>query len=106
MKNNKKTSSAIALTTGGLNITQKMRTALLMISEDSHYVCEWQTIVRLTEAGFISYIEGRACITPAGKELLATPRPKLSHKLASAPGLARARSKEWEGIAKKYDRYG
>ena len=74
----------------GINVTRKMRIALFMISEDSQYVCKWQTIVRLTEAGYISYIDGRACITPLGREL-------LSHK----PGLARAQSRDWTAT-KKY----
>lgn len=73
-----------------INITRKMRIALFMISKDSQYVCKWQTIVRLTEAGYISYIDGRACITPLGREL-------LSHK----PGIARAQSRDWSA-SKKY----
>ena len=73
-----------------INVTRKMRIALFMISEDSQYVCKWQTIVRLTEAGYISYTDGRACITPMGREL-------LSHK----PGLARAQSRDWTAM-KKY----
>lgn len=68
----------------GMNVTRKMRVALLMIREDSHYICEWQTIVRLTEAGFISYVDGRACITSEGRELLPTyPRPKCESWKAS-----------------------
>ena len=59
-----------------LNVTRKMRIALIMIREDNHYVCEWQTILRLTEAGYISYSDERACITTLGRELLATPRPR------------------------------
>ena len=73
-----------------INVTRKMRIALFMISKDSQYVCKWQTIVRLTEAGYISYTDGRACITPMGREL-------LSHK----PGLARAQSRDWTAT-KKY----
>ena len=73
-----------------INVTRKMRIALFMISEDSQYVCKWQTIVRLTEAGYISYTDGRACITPLGREL-------LSHK----PGIARAQSRDWSA-SKKY----
>ena len=63
-----------------LNVTRKMRIALLMIREDNHYVCEWQTILRLTEAGYISYTDGRACITALGRELLSTPRKPLMRK--------------------------
>ena len=59
-----------------LNVTRKMRIALIMIREDNHYMCEWQTILRLTEAGYISYTDGRACITTLGRELLATPWSK------------------------------
>ena len=69
-----------------LNITRKIRIALIMIREDNHYVCEWQTILRLTEAGYISYTDGRACITTLGRELLATPRhkPLMRKPLAKA----------------------
>ena len=70
-----------------LNVTRKMRIALIMIREDNHYVCEWQTILRLTEAGYISYSDGRACITTLGRELLATPR----HKPLMRKPLAKAR---------------
>ena len=108
------------MNSNGINITRKMRIALLMIREDNHYICEWQTILRLTEAGFISYIDGRARITPMGRELLSMPYmrkdpacrgtgPASSSKLSCKPGLARAKakeSKECEAIAKKYDRYG
>ena len=101
------------MNSNGINITRKMRIALLMIREDNHYICEWQTILRLTEAGFISYVDGRARITPMGRELLATPyvrkEPASSSKLSCKPGLARTKSKEskeCEAIAKKYDRYG
>ena len=59
-----------------LNVTRKMRIALIMIREDNHYICEWQTILRLAEAGYISYTDGRACITTLGRVLLATPRPR------------------------------
>ena len=58
----------------GLNVTSAMRIVLYMISEDRQFSCKWQTVVRLTEAGYISYIDGRTCITPLGRELLATPR--------------------------------
>ena len=58
----------------GLNVTAAMRIVLYMISKDRQFSCKWQTVVRLTEAGYISYIDGRTCITPLGRELLATPR--------------------------------
>ena len=116
------------MNSNGINITRKMRIALLMIREDNHYICEWQTILRLTEAGFISYVDGRARITPMGRELLAMPYvrkdpvcrgtgPASGSKLSckppavrrDKPGLTKAsvrESKECEAIAKKYDRYG
>ncbi len=68
-----------------MNITRKMRLALLMISLDSHYVCAWQTIVRLTEAGYISYEDGRAHITKEGRALLRKPLNS-----AAKPGLKKA----------------
>lgn len=76
-----------------MNITRAMKNALLMISEDKHYVCDWRTIVRLTEAGFVSYEDGRAQITQAGKELLA------SGLLFKKPGLTKTRP---FAVAKKY----
>jgi len=76
-----------------MNITRAMKNALLMINEDKHYVCDWRTIVRLTEAGFVSYVDGRAQITSAGRELLS------SGVLFRKPGVAKARPFT---VAKKY----
>ena len=81
----------------GLNVTSAMRIVLYMISEDRQFSCKWQTVVRLTEAGYISYIDGRTCITPLGRELLATPRhATLSQKRIAKsikPGLKKAHPK-------------
>lgn len=59
-----------------LNVTKKMRLALLMISLDKNFICNWQTILRLTEAGYISYEDGRAHITKEGRALLRKPLAK------------------------------
>lgn len=47
-----------------------------MISLDKHFVCNWQTILRLTEAGYTSYEDGRAHITKEGRALLRKPLAK------------------------------
>ena len=85
----------------GLNVTAAMRIVLYMISEDRQFSCKWQTVVRLTEAGYISYIDGRTCITPLGRELLATPRsPAVRRDSLSSRGTGRLSQKSLTQSAK------